>query len=188
MLKHDGRLQAVIDGLKANAVDVMTFQEPETSAIMATGMASRLYDMTTRDSTTRTLGSWFPSQSLLMAPKFIEQHPDTAQHLVNAFVRSMRFINSHSVDNVIARLPDDYFAKKDRAAEIKYIKNTMPSMARNDYAFSSDAVDLVVKTVRSSHFDDSEEGTWRAAGDDSNVKPDELYTNQFVETAMKAIN
>ena len=92
MLEHEGRQEAVIKGLKAGQVDIMTFQEPTTSALQATGLVTTLFDLNSRESTAKVLGSPWPAQSLLMAPAFIKAHPETVQKLVNAFVRTMRYI------------------------------------------------------------------------------------------------
>jgi NitT/TauT family transport system substrate-binding protein len=187
MLEHDGREQAVLAGLRKGKVDVMTFQEPTTSALQESGLVSTLYDLNSKESTTKVLGAPWPAQSLLMAPKFIEQHPDTVQHLVNSMVRAMRFINTHTADQIAAQLPASYFAGKDRDAEIKYIRNTLPTYAKGDYSFSPAAVQLVVDSIMSSSFDKSVEGQWRGTGNSKAVHADQLYTNTFVDAAQKAI-
>jgi NitT/TauT family transport system substrate-binding protein len=187
MVESEGRQEAVLKGLKEGKVDVMTFQEPITSALLESNMVSTLYDLNSRESATKALGAAFPAQSLLMAPKYIEAHPDTVQHLVNALVRTMRFVNAHTAEEIAEKLPPDYFEKKDRLAEIKFIRNTLPTYAKGDYSFSPAAVKLVVDAIQSSNFDRGEEGRWRATGDNSKVKVDQLYDNRFVHNAMQAI-
>ena len=183
----EGRLQLVLADLKAAKLDVMTFQEPISSGILSTGLATTLYDLTSREGTVKALGTAFPAQSILMAPRFIQEHPDTVQHLVNAYVRAMRYLNAHTPDEIIAQLPASYVNGKDRSAQVKRIKQTLPAYAKGDYAFPVDAVHLVVDAMLWAKFDGSEEGVWRATGDATRVKPDELYTNEFVERAMQAI-
>ncbi len=187
LLEHEGREEAVLKGLRAGQVDIMAFQEPLVSALQATGLVSTLYDLHSRESTAQVLGAPWPAQSLLMAPAFLAAHPDTVQKLVNAFVRTMRFINAHSVDEIIARLPADYFAGKDRATEIDTIKRTLPTLAKGDYTFPAASVDLVVDTVMSFAFDRSEEGKWRGTGENRRIVSADLYTNEFVARAMKEI-
>jgi ABC-type nitrate/sulfonate/bicarbonate transport system substrate-binding protein len=187
MLGKAGRQEAVIGGLEEGAVDVMTFQEPVTSALLETKMVTALYDLNSGNATAKVLGAPFPAQSLLVSPDFIARRPGTAQRLVNAFVRTMRFVNSHDAEEIAARLPADYFKGKDRAAEVKLIRDTLPTFARGDYSFSPRAVHLVVDAVRASDFDASEEGRWRAGGDHSKVAANRLYTNRFVQKAMKEI-
>ena len=187
-LGKEGRQEAVIQGLKSGTVDVMTFQEPVTSALRDTKMVSVLYDLNSGASTAKVLGAAFPAQTLLMSPKYLEAHPDTVQHLVNALVKAMRFINSHSAEEIAAKLPAEYFKDKDRAAEVKLIGDTLPTFAKGDYSFKADAVKLVAEINLGSDFDKSVEGQWRATGDKSKVRPAELYTNRFVDKAMRDIH
>src|SRR5258707_15143719 len=69
MLGKEGRQEAVIQGLADGTVDVMTFQEPVTSALLGTKKVSVLYDLNNRESTARVLGAPFYAQTLLMSPK-----------------------------------------------------------------------------------------------------------------------
>ena len=183
----EGRLPLVLADLRADKLDVMTFQEPISSGILDTGLATTLYDLTTREGTVQALGTAFPAQSILVSPQFVQEHPDTVQHLVNAYVRAMRFINAHTPDEIIAQLPAGYVNGKNRAAQLKTIRASLPSYAKGDYAFPADAVHLVVDAMLWAKFDSSEEGMWRATGDISKVVPDELYTNRFVNQAMQQI-
>jgi NitT/TauT family transport system substrate-binding protein len=187
MLQHDGRQQAVINGLRTGRVDVMTFQEPITSALVETGMVTTLYDLNSGASTTKVLGAPWPAQSLLMAPAFIQTHPGAAQRLVNAFVRTMRFINGHTADQIVEKLPPSYFKGKNRQAEIRYIRNTLPTYAKGDYAFTPAEVQLVVKSIEAFGFDESVEGRWRGTAENPKVDVDRLYTNRFVSKAMREI-
>jgi NitT/TauT family transport system substrate-binding protein len=185
--KSEGRQEAVLSDLRAGSVDVMTFQEPLTSALQRTGLVSTLYDLNSGPSTKQVLGAAFPAQSLLVAPAYARTHPETVQHLVNAFVRTMRFINSHDADTIIAELPPEFFTGKDRAEAIAYVRATLPTYARGDYAIAPESAELVTRVMRSSAFDGSEEGRWRAGGDDAKVQPSRLYDNRFVEAAMRRI-
>ncbi len=185
--QSEGRLAAVLSALKDASVDVMTFQEPVTSALQRSGMVSTLYDLNTEQGTRAALGAPFPAQSLLVAPRFVAEHPQVAQHLVNAFVRTMRFIDRHDAAEIVAALPSAYFEGKDRGEAIAYVRATLPSYAHGDFSVPADGARLVVAAMRSSRFDDSTEGRWRAGGDDSKVVAEKLYDNRFVEKAMQRI-
>ncbi|TMA93087.1 MAG: hypothetical protein E6J65_12615 [Deltaproteobacteria bacterium] len=187
MMEKAGRQEAVVKGLKEGAVDVMTFQEPITSALLATGLATTLYDLNSGESTARALGAPFPAQALLMSPEAIAKHPEVAQSLVNALVRAMRFVNSHSAEEIAARLPADYFAGKDRRAEVELIRASLPTYARGDYSILPEEARLVMDVNLSAVFDESDEGRWRGSGDASRVRAADLYTNRFVTQAMNAI-
>jgi NitT/TauT family transport system substrate-binding protein len=187
LMETTGRQEAVLAGLRAGTVDVMTFQEPITSALRETGLVTTLYDFNSRAATTKVLGASFPAQCLLMAPGYIAAHPVVVQRLANAFVRTMRFVNAHTAEEIAAKLPRDFFAKKDRAEEIRVLRATLSTYARDDYSIPPASAKLTVEILQSSRFDDSEEGQWRRDGENRNVVPAELYTNVFVERAMRQI-
>ena len=181
----EDRQQAVASGLQNGKVDVLTFLEPMTSAIEATGLVTTLYDLTSKEGTVKALGAPYPGQSILMAPAFIQAHPDTVQHLVNAMVRAMRYINAHSAEEIAAHLPPEYFKTADHQTELQFIRRTLPSFARGDYSFSPGAVQLVIDTILASDFDGSPEGVWRRSVDNPALRAEALYTNDFVAKAMK---
>ena len=185
MVESEGRQESVIKGLDAGTVDVMTFQEPLTSALKATGLVSTLYDLNSGEATTHVLGSTWPAQSLLLAPAYIAAHPDRVQHLVNALVSAMRYINSRGVDEILAQLPPDYFAENGREAQSAYLKHTFSTFARHDYSLSPAAVRSVFDSIEGYDFDGSEEGTWRRTVDNSHVDPKSTYDNRFVDKAMR---
>jgi phosphate transport system substrate-binding protein len=184
MMEKAGREEAVVRGLKEGKVDVMTFQEPILSTLLGTSLATTLYDLNSGESTARALGARFPAQALLMSPATIAEHPDVAQRLVNALVQAMRFVNSHSAEEIAAALPPDYFAGKDPQAELELIRASLPTYARGDYSISPEEARLAVEVNLSAVFDESEEGRWRATGDVSRLRAEDLYTNRFVRRAL----
>src|SRR5207302_1195978 len=121
------------------------------------------------------LGTVWPAQSLLLSPAFINAHPDTVQRLVNAFVRTMRFINSHTADQIVEQLPADHFAKLNRQTQLKYLRDTLPSFAKSDYSLSPAAVKLVIDSIQAFDFDDSAEGRWRGTAETARIDAGQLY-------------
>lgn len=185
MTQNEGREERVLQGLREGRVDVLAFQEPIASAVLATGQASVLYDLTQEDTTVKALGASWPSESLLVAPAFIAQHPDLVQHLVNAFVRTMRFVNAHSAEEIAAQLPG-YFKGQDRAAQMKLLRRELLTFAQSDYSVDPAAARLQLEAVRGMRFDQSDpEGKWRATSENDTFAARDLYTNRFVDRAME---
>lgn len=183
----EGRLENILQGLKEGRVDIMAFMEPMTSTLMASGQVSVLFDLTTREGTVQALGDVWPAQCVFLSDRFIAEHPATVQHLVNAYVRTLRFVNTHSAEQIADRLPASYFAGKDRAKETDRIRKFLPAVARDDYGFTPSSAQLVLDTVLTSAFDESAEGRFRATGENGRVTADSLYTNRFVTRAMREI-
>jgi NitT/TauT family transport system substrate-binding protein len=186
LAEFEGRREAVVQGLKDGKVDVMTFQEPMTSALRETGLTTTLFDLTTRASTVSVLGNPYPAQCLFVTPSYLEQHPDIVQRLVNAVVRTMRFVNSHTAREIVDKVPPSFFEGKDRASEIDRITRKLGAFAR-DYRLTPGGVGLVIDALQSAPFDSSDEGQFRARARSAHFDIPSLYTNEFVERAMQSI-
>lgn len=187
MQATEGRKEAVLKALDGGQVDVMAFMEPMNTDLLQTGKVTTLYDLTNKEGTTKALGAAWPAQSVFMAPSFIKKHPATVQHLVNSMVRTMRFINSHTAEEIVAALPESYFADKNKAAVLDKLKKNLGTYANGDYSFSPQAVKVQADAVFASNFDDSEEGHFRIRARNAKVGLDQMYTNTFVNNAMKNI-
>ena len=182
----EGRLENILKGLKDGRVDVMAFMEPMTTSLEESGQVSVLYDLTSRAGTVKAIGHEWLAQSVFVSDNFIAAHPDTVQRLVNAYVRTLRFVNAHSAEEIAAKLPAAYFAGKDRATEVTRIRKFLTNVARDDYAFSADATKFALDTLLVTKFDESDEGKFRRTGNEK-LTAGSLYTNHFVEKAMKEI-
>ncbi len=83
--------------------------EPTITRLLKTGEAKVLIDMRTMDGTKAALGGTYPAASLYMQTEWVEAHKDTAQKLANAFVKTLKFINTHSGAEIAAKMPKDYY-------------------------------------------------------------------------------
>jgi NitT/TauT family transport system substrate-binding protein len=187
MREEDGRLEATVKGLQRGEVDIITCMDAQTTQYLATGQVTRLYDFTTKEAATRALGASFPAQCLLMAPSYAKAHPEVARKLVNAFTRTMRFVNSHTAAEIFAALPPSYAGKAGRDSTLARIEALMNTSARGDYAFHRADVELIRDAVFADTLIDDEEGRLRASTKKANPPLESYYDNRFVEKAMAAI-
>lgn len=190
------KLPLLTDALKAGQVDVVSCMEPMTTNLMATNLVTPLYDLSTAEGTRAALGDVWPARCLYLAPKYIQAHPDRVQRLVNVFTRTMRFINTHSAEEIVAKMGPGYFApdinndlfaayKKGKTDEIAKV---LPGLTHGDYSIPPSAAKLACAVLFKTDFDDSEEGKYRrAAAHSGKVQPEMTYDNRFVEHAMKEI-
>ncbi|MDD3179119.1 MAG: ABC transporter substrate-binding protein [Opitutaceae bacterium] len=186
---------SIVNGIKAGQVDVVTIMEPKTSQLVASNLVTLMYDLNNAEGTKKALGDVWPTRCLYVSPEFIKAHPDAVQRLVNAVVRTMRYINTHTAEEIFAQLPASYFdphlgnslRAADKAAKLAELKNVLPTFARGDYSIPPTSAQLVVKVVLDTPFDDSDEGKYRAVAREVQVKPEETYDNSFVEKAMRNI-
>lgn len=193
---QQGRTAAQLaQDLSAGKADVIACMDPLTRGLEASGAVATLYDLTHREGTRAALGEVWPTRCLFVSPRLIERNPELVQKLVNVFVRTMRYLNTHSADEVFAHLPLSYFnphtANDDfrayKAAEKTKLQRAFGTFTRGDFSVPPDAAAFVTKVTLSARFDESAEGQFRKAARDGGVRAEDTYDNRFVQAAMKAI-
>ena len=96
--------------------------EPTVSRLLKTGEARVLVDMRTIESTKAALGGTYPAASLYMQTAWVEKNKDTVQKLANAFVKTLKFINTHSASEIAEKMPKDYYVG-DKDAYVKALND-----------------------------------------------------------------
>lgn len=108
--------------VKQGTIDAGITTEPTISRLVSTGAAKVIVDLRTPDTTKAALGGLYPAACLYMSTAFIEKHPQETQKLANAFVKTMRYIASHSAEEIADKVPKDYYAG-DKAAYVKALND-----------------------------------------------------------------
>lgn len=184
----------IVTAVKNGEADVLTVMDPTLIGVEASGTMTTLYDLTTREGTKQALGEVWPARCLYVSPAMLRERPATVQKLVNAFVRTKRFIDTHSVEEIWARLPLTYFDphksnhdwQEYRAAEKEKIRRALSTFTKGDYSVPPAAAAFATNLTMSAQFDQSGEGKYRlAAREGVKVVPAETYDNSFVQKAMK---
>ena len=99
-----------VSALEQGKIDGGMTSEPTASRLLAGGEAKVLIDMRTIEETKRVLGGAYPSASLYMQTGYVEVHHDLVQRLVNAFVRSLHYIATHSAEDIAGEMPPEFYA------------------------------------------------------------------------------
>lgn len=98
-----------IAAMQQDAIQVGMTTEPTVSRLLKTKEASILVDMRTVEGSRNALGGTYPAASLYMQTDWVAAHPDVTQKLANAFVRTLRFINTHTGAEIADKMPKDYY-------------------------------------------------------------------------------
>ena len=83
--------------------------EPTISRLLKTGEARVLIDMRTVEKTKEALGGTYPAASLYMPTEWVEKNKPTVQKLANAFVKTLKFIHTHSAAEIAEKMPKDFY-------------------------------------------------------------------------------
>ncbi|MFD2416667.1 ABC transporter substrate-binding protein [Amycolatopsis pigmentata] len=113
----------LIGALQHGNVDCAMTTEPTVSTLLASGSAYVLLDMRTAAGTTQQLGGQYPATSLYMTRSYVDSHADVVQKLVNAFVETLKWIQSHTGAQVADQMPADYYAGSGKDAYAKAFDN-----------------------------------------------------------------
>jgi NitT/TauT family transport system substrate-binding protein len=84
--------------------------EPTISRLLKTAEARVLVDMRTLEKTKQALGGAYPAASLYMSTDWVEKNKPTVQKLANAFVKTLKFISTHSAAEIADKMPKDFYA------------------------------------------------------------------------------
>ncbi len=83
--------------------------EPTISRMLKTGEARILIDMRSVEKTKAALGGTYPAASLYMPTDWVQKNKPTVQKLANAFVKTLKFINTHSALEIADKMPKDFY-------------------------------------------------------------------------------
>jgi NitT/TauT family transport system substrate-binding protein len=160
-----------VAALRDGSADFVVAPTPDGDYYLAQGAATVFADLTTVEGTRSNLGALFPSSTVFMNRERVKQHPEIAQHLANAFVRTLKYINSHSAEEIAALIPSEV-SGKDRNAYLAILKQEIPMFA-NDGRMPADGAqkELGVLSAFNPAF--------------KTVRIDLTYTNEFVDAALK---
>jgi len=99
-----------IAAMQQGKIDGGMTTEPTVSRLLRNGVAKVLVDLRTDAQTRKVLGGTYPAAALYMQNGWVDSHRDVTQKLSNAFVRSLRFIATHSAGEIADKMPADYYA------------------------------------------------------------------------------
>ena len=177
--KLDDYTRTGTEGKDANAqllrdgkADLVVAPTPDGFFYESQGVATTFADLTTLDGTRKTFGVPFPSNTIFMTSAKVKENPEIAQHLANAFVRTLKFINTHTPEEVAEKIPTEV-RKQYGDAYLKVLKEQIPMFA-NDGRMPEDGA----------------AAEWRVLAEANpkykSVDVKQTYTNVFVDKALKA--
>jgi NitT/TauT family transport system substrate-binding protein len=99
-----------IAALQQGKIDAGMTTEPTISRILANGAGKVLVDLRSPQSTQAALGGPYPFICLFMLNSYVNGHKDVVQKLVNAYVKTLKWMQTHSAAQIADAMPADYYA------------------------------------------------------------------------------
>jgi NitT/TauT family transport system substrate-binding protein len=155
-------------------IDAIVNVDPVISLLESQNLVRVVADTRTLAGTRDVFGGPYPA-AVLYAPKpFIDMKPRTTQALVNALLRGLKWIASHSADEVAGAMPPEY-ALGNRPIYLQSIKNSLPIFSR-DGRFDREAAETAYTVLKAF---DPDVGSAR-------IDVAATYTNAFLDKAANA--
>jgi NitT/TauT family transport system substrate-binding protein len=136
-----------IAAMKQGRIDVGITTQPTVLRLQNTGDAQVLVDLSKPDTTRAALGGDYPFISLWGRTEWINSNKDTVQHVVNAYVKTMKWISTHSPQEIADKLPADYQAG-DPQGYVQALTDSM-GMFTKDGRMPQGGPEFVLKTLSS---------------------------------------
>jgi sulfonate transport system substrate-binding protein len=99
-----------IAAMQQGTIDAGMTTEPTISRLLKTGEAKILVDLRRPEHVEKVLGGLYPSSCLYMRSAWVDSHKAQVQGLVNALVGALRYIHTHSAEEIASHLPAHYYA------------------------------------------------------------------------------
>ena len=133
-----------------------------------------LSDTRTQKDTLDVFGGEYPGGALYTRADWIEKHPKETQALTNAILNTLKWIHSHTPEEIMAKMPDEIVGA-DKALYLAALKNTLPMFSTTGKMDPKGAEAVLAVFSQSSP-------------EVANAKIDlsKTYTNKFVEQAGPA--
>jgi NitT/TauT family transport system substrate-binding protein len=134
-----------ISAMRQGRIDAGMTTEPTISRLLESGEAEILVDLRGPQQAESSLGGIYPAACLYMQTAWVNAHRPTVQKVVNALVKSLRYLQSHGAEEIAALMPPEYYAG-DRVMYVKAIKNSK-GMFTPDGAMPASGPPTVMKVL-----------------------------------------
>ncbi|MEV7125508.1 ABC transporter substrate-binding protein [Streptomyces sp. NPDC093260] len=160
-----------ISALQQGAIDGGMTTDPTVATILDKKAGQVLVDMRTPQGSLEALGGPYPSSSLYMRTDWVNSHKDTVQKLANAFVKTLKWMSTHSATEIADKMPADY-SQGNKFLYAAAIKSTLP-MFTEDGVMPKNGPETVEKVLKA----------FNPTIKNADVDLSKTYTTEFVEKA-----
>ncbi|MDP9321476.1 MAG: ABC transporter substrate-binding protein [Chloroflexota bacterium] len=113
-----------IAAMKQGKIDVGITTQPTVLRMQKTGDGQLLVDLSKPETTRAALGGDYPFISLFARADYIAKNKDIVQRVVNAYVKTLKWIGSHTPLEIAEKLPTDYYGG-DKDGYVQALKDSM---------------------------------------------------------------
>ena len=168
-----GLAATAVAAMEQGSVDAAVMLDPAITQLQGRNKDLKvLSDTRTQHDTLAVFGGEYPGGALYTKSGWIASHPKETQALTNAIVATLKWIHSHSAEEIMAKMPDNLVGP-DKSLYLAALKNTIPMYSTTGKMDPKGAQAVLDMFSQSSP-------------EVKNAKIDlsKTYTNKFVDTAL----
>lgn len=165
---------AAVAALEQGKVDLLVNYDPAATFVEAKGAGKILIDGRSDEGAREIYGGIYPTSVLYATQSYIDEHPETIQKVTNATVEALKWMNNHSAEEIVEKLPKE-FISGDRDTYVKAVERAKAIFSQ-DGLFNEEDVKTPLEVLKS--FND------RVAATEIDLS--KTYTNEFVGKSTAA--
>jgi len=116
---------SAVAAVKKGDIDALSNLDPMMTKLEQDGDIKVVVDTRTEEGTRAIFGGSNPAAVLYLKQDFIEKNPNTVQALVNAFYKTLKWLEKATPEDIAATVPEEYFLG-DRALYLAAVKANKP--------------------------------------------------------------
>jgi NitT/TauT family transport system substrate-binding protein len=115
-----------VAAMEQGSVDAAIMLDPAITVLQGKFKDLKIFsDTRTQKDTVSVFGGEYPGGALYSRADWIAKNTKTTQALTNAIVATLKWIHSHSPEEIMAKMPAEYVGA-DKALYLAALKNTLP--------------------------------------------------------------
>jgi NitT/TauT family transport system substrate-binding protein len=126
-------------------IDALVNVDPVISILESEKAIKVVADTRTLEGTRQVFGGAYPAAVIYVAPAYVQTNGATVQAITNAMVRGLRWIGTHSPEEIANVMPPEY-ALGDKDNYVRSIKASMP-MFSPDGRFGGEGPEVALKVL-----------------------------------------
>jgi NitT/TauT family transport system substrate-binding protein len=163
-----------VAAMEQGQIDAAIMLDPAVTVLQGSHSDLRiLSDTRTQKDNQAVFGGDYPGGALYTTTAWIASHEKEVQALTNAIVNTLKWIHSHSAEEIMAKMPPELVGK-DKALYLAALKNTIPMYSETGLMDPKGAAAVLAV------FSESSPEVAKA-----NIDVTKTYTNKYVEQANK---
>jgi NitT/TauT family transport system substrate-binding protein len=171
-----GLAATAVAAMEQGSVDAAVMLDPAITQLQGRNKDLKiLSDTRTQQDTLAVFGGEYPGGALYTKADWIAKNPAATQALTNAIVATLKWIHSHSAEEIMAKMPDNLVGP-DKSLYLAALKNTIPMYSTTGLMDPKGAAAVLAV------FSQSSPEVAKA-----NIDVTKTYTNKFVEAASKGM-